>query len=93
MAGRKRTYDDYVYDPKALPPRWKDCPRRGTIICDLFLPFKTPLDEKFDEKLEHEFFHPHMVLTQQNRIGLWIDLTKTSRFYDKKLGSCFLFHL
>ena len=86
MADRKRRLDDFVYDPTALPPRWKDCPRRGTIICDLFFPFKTPLDEKFDDKLEpHECFHPHMVLTQQNRIGLWIDLTKTSRFYDYKL--------
>ena len=49
-----------------------------------FLAFKTPLDERYDEQVavEHRF-SPGMLFqamkTYKVKIGLWIDLTKTSR--------------
>lgn len=55
-----------------------------------FLPFKTPLDDKFNNQLnESERFTPQMLIRSQKspdpKIGLWIDLTKTNRYYDKKI--------
>ena len=32
----------------SLPPRWLHCPRKGEPILNIFLPFKTPLDDKFE---------------------------------------------
>jgi mRNA-capping enzyme len=64
---------------------------------DKFLAFKTPLDEKFNEQvpIQHRFT-PDMVFqsvknmtpsakhNERPRIGLWIDLTNTKRFYDSE---------
>lgn len=77
-----------------LPPRWRKCPRKGTLIdvglSGKFLPFKTPLDDKFNRELKPtELFTPQMLIKSQKdanqRIGLWIDLTKTNRYYDKRM--------
>ena len=74
-----------------LPQHWTRCPRKATaIIEDKFLAFKTPLDTRYDQSMSEEFFfHPEMVLAsvkaQKRKIGLWIDLTNTSRFYDKEI--------
>lgn len=76
------------------PPRWLNCPRRGSIIHDLFVPFKTPLDSRYDSVVPPEKrFPPSWFISacrdtrndrnEPIRIGLWIDLTYTSRFYDK----------
>jgi len=74
-----------------LPPRWLKCPRKSVeLIGNRFLAFKTPLDEKFDDQIpvEHRF-SPEMLFQSMRaykvKIGLWIDLTNTNRFYDKKL--------
>ncbi|XP_074655998.1 mRNA-capping enzyme-like [Tubulanus polymorphus] len=31
-----------------IPPRWLNCPRKGSIINNKFLPFKTLLDGRYD---------------------------------------------
>ena len=58
--------------------------RKGGLVTDLFLPFKTPLDHKFNGVLDglHQF-PPESILDYGFKFGLWVDLTKTSRFYDK----------
>ena len=53
-----------------------------------FLPFKTPLDSRYDLQIpEGDRFHIKMladsVAAKQLKMGLVIDLTKTNRFYDK----------
>ncbi|VDN12616.1 unnamed protein product [Dibothriocephalus latus] len=44
-----------------LPPRWVKCPRVGSMLLDLFIPCKTPLDSKFSQIIEPEdssrFYH------------------------------------
>ncbi|VDP94452.1 unnamed protein product [Trichobilharzia regenti] len=60
-----------------LPPRWLKCPRMGDMILDIFIPFKTPLDNKFDHFIDPEdIFH--------YKLGLIIDLTKSRRFYNRR---------
>ncbi|KFD51829.1 hypothetical protein M514_07356 [Trichuris suis] len=71
------------------PQRWLRCPRKGKVISGIFLPFKTPLSHKYDKVVpEENRFYPSMVLKADDlggkKIGLWIDLTNTRRFYDKK---------
>ncbi|CAK9292655.1 unnamed protein product [Gordionus sp. m RMFG-2023] len=75
---------EYILNP---PPRWINCPRKGQIIADKFLPFKTPLDKSYNNVIpEINRFPPDMVfrpLKSLNRkIGLWVDLTNTNRFYN-----------
>ena len=72
------------------PPRWLRCPRKGALIADKFFPFKVPLKQEYDDQIaEEHIFHPEMVfdfakaLGKKKKIGLWIDLTKTERYYDK----------
>ncbi|KJH53399.1 mRNA capping enzyme, catalytic domain protein [Dictyocaulus viviparus] len=69
-----------------VPDRWMHCPKVGKIVDGLFLPFKTPLcalyDAQIEKKLrfypEHVFNHPSV---KGRKLGLWIDLTKTDRYY------------
>lgn len=73
-----------------LPSRWKNCPRFGEVVADIFLPFKTPLDERYISQLSPScYFTPSMILSfikqSQINIGLWIDLTYTERFYSKEV--------
>ncbi|XP_064481228.1 mRNA-capping enzyme-like isoform X1 [Ornithodoros turicata] len=71
------------------PPRWLNCPRKGSVIAEKFLPFKTPLSSVYDSQVpEASRFPPSMLVAAIARyklkMGLWIDLTNTSRFYDKE---------
>ena len=74
-----------------LPPRWLKCPRKSaSLIGNRFLAFKTPLDNKFDGQIPVEDrFTPDMLFQLMKdlkvKIGLWIDLTNTERFYNKQL--------
>ncbi|XP_071450546.1 mRNA-capping enzyme [Hetaerina americana] len=76
--------------PGPIPPRWLHCPRKASqLIGEKFLPFKTPLSKKYDDQVPEEFrFPPKMLFNSMKsykvKIGLWIDLTFTSRFYDKQ---------
>uniref|UniRef100_A0A5S6QUV6 mRNA-capping enzyme n=2 Tax=Trichuris muris TaxID=70415 RepID=A0A5S6QUV6_TRIMR len=71
------------------PRRWMHCPRKGKVVSGLFLPFKTPLSSRYDDMVpESNRFYPSMVLEGgepgEKEVGLWIDLTNTTRFYNKK---------
>ena len=67
------------------PPGWLKCPRKSTeLIGGKFLAFKTPLSTRFDDQVPPEYrFTPSMLFSTMKsykvKIGLWIDLTKTSR--------------
>lgn len=75
--------------PGAIPDRWLYCPRKSeTLIVDKFLAFKTPLKDDYDSQMPIECcFSPDMIFqimkTYKVKIGLWIDLTNTNRFYDR----------
>ncbi|EDW65142.1 mRNA-capping enzyme [Drosophila virilis] len=72
-----------------LPNRWLYCPRKSDIIiAERFLAFKTPLNQSFQDKMPIECtFRPEMLFdyckTLKLKLGLWIDLTNTKRFYDR----------
>ncbi|XP_050415572.1 mRNA-capping enzyme [Patella vulgata] len=73
-----------------IPPRWLNCPRKGQIIEDTFIPFKTPLSEKYSDQIPDEcIFNVDMLFNSvkiyKKKIGLFIDLTNTTRFYDSNL--------
>lgn len=72
-----------------IPKRWLHCPRKGTVVGDVFLPFKTPLDERYSGEVpDANLFSPQMVLDYNygnRKIGLWINLTFTDRFYDSNI--------
>lgn len=76
--------------PGPIPPRWLNCPRKSnTLVASRFLVFKTPLDERYNDQVAAEYrFPPSMLFSSMKqykvKIGLWIDLTNTSRFYDKR---------
>lgn len=76
-------------DKKSLPNYWLQCPRKSSsIIANKFIVLKTPLSHKFDDQVPAQLrFPPKMILdlykAKKLKIGLWIDLTNTSRFYDK----------
>ncbi|XP_076223556.1 mRNA-capping enzyme-like [Nomia melanderi] len=73
-----------------IPPRWLHCPRKAIrLIQNKFLAFKTPLSSAFDSQVPEECrFTVDMLFaslkSQKLKMGLWIDLTNTTRFYDKK---------
>ncbi|CAI2314212.1 unnamed protein product [Caenorhabditis sp. 36 PRJEB53466] len=70
-----------------LPDRWLHCPKTGTLVQDLFFPFKTPLCAMYDQQISERRlqFHPADVFSNPNlqgrKLGLWIDLTNTDRYY------------
>ncbi|CAG5056469.1 unnamed protein product [Parnassius apollo] len=76
-------------DPGPIPNRWLKCPRKANgLIAEKFLAFKTPLGPQFNEKVPIENrFTPSILFSNLRdlkiKLGLWIDLTNTSRFYDK----------
>ncbi|UYV62070.1 RNGTT [Cordylochernes scorpioides] len=74
---RKRKHQDFI-----IPPRWLKCPR--------FVPFKTPLDESYNDQVqEAKRFNPEMMLDfYKDSLGLWIDLTNTTRFYNQAVVAC-----
>ncbi|CAL9691834.1 unnamed protein product [Knipowitschia caucasica] len=70
------------------PPRWRNCPRRGQPVAGKFLPMKTMLGPRYDQDVaEENRFHPGMLsnyLKSMNvKMGLLVDLTNTTRFYDR----------
>ncbi|EYC05020.1 hypothetical protein Y032_0084g1735 [Ancylostoma ceylanicum] len=69
-----------------VPDRWMHCPKTGKVVDGLFFPFKTPLCSLYDDQIEKRLrFHPEDVFNHPavrgKKIGLWIDLTKTDRYY------------
>uniref|UniRef100_A0A8C5Q5X0 mRNA-capping enzyme n=1 Tax=Leptobrachium leishanense TaxID=445787 RepID=A0A8C5Q5X0_9ANUR len=71
-----------------IPPRWLNCPRRGQPVAGKFLPLKTMLGPKYDDQVpEENRFHPSMLSNYLKslkvKMGLLIDLTNTTRFYDR----------
>lgn len=77
--------------PGPIPNRWLNCPRKSEkIIADKFIAFKTPLNNKFNDQMPLEcIFSPKMIFdyvkTIKQKLGLWIDLTNTKRFYDREV--------
>nr|CAH7754790.1 unnamed protein product [Callosobruchus chinensis] len=77
-------------NPGPIPPRWLYCPRKSdNLIIGKFMALKTPLSSNFDEQVPPECrFPPKMIFDYSKfkkiNFGLWIDLTNTSRFYDKE---------
>ncbi|XP_035910624.1 mRNA-capping enzyme [Anopheles stephensi] len=75
--------------PGPIPARWLHCPRKSEkLIANHFLAFKTPLKREFESQMPIQCsFTPSMLFDlmkcHKQRIGLWIDLTNTNRFYDK----------
>jgi len=73
-----------------IPPRWLQCPRKATnLIQNKFLAFKTPLSSAYNNQVPEECRFDIDMLYQsvkgnKLKLGLWIDLTNTTRFYDKK---------
>ncbi|XP_048387730.1 mRNA-capping enzyme isoform X1 [Stegostoma tigrinum] len=72
----------------AIPPRWLNCPRRGQPVAGKFLPLKTMLGARYDDQVpEENRFHPSMLSNYLRSLkvnmGLLVDLTNTSRFYDR----------
>uniref|UniRef100_A0A915IW42 Uncharacterized protein n=1 Tax=Romanomermis culicivorax TaxID=13658 RepID=A0A915IW42_ROMCU len=69
------------------PPRWLKCPRHGKVIAGKFIPMKTPLCDVYDDQVPEtcRFYVPMVfnVFKNHGKIGFWIDLTNTDRFYDK----------
>ncbi|XP_044752230.1 mRNA-capping enzyme [Coccinella septempunctata] len=76
--------------PGPVPDRWLHCPRKADqLILNKIMAFKTPLSSRFDEVVPPECrFPPSMLFDicrrKKIKLGLWIDLTNTSRFYDKE---------
>ncbi|KPI98564.1 PREDICTED: mRNA-capping enzyme [Papilio xuthus] len=76
-------------DSGPIPNRWLNCPRKAAgLIAEKFLAFKTPLGPHFNDKVpvENRFTPSILFLNLRDlkiKLGLWIDLTNTSRFYDK----------
>uniref|UniRef100_A0A0N5BNW6 mRNA-capping enzyme n=1 Tax=Strongyloides papillosus TaxID=174720 RepID=A0A0N5BNW6_STREA len=75
-----------------IPDRWLYCPKIGKVISEMFVPFKTPLSSLYDSQIPDSslYFHPQDVFDAKlegapigSRIKLWIDLTKTSRYYSE----------
>lgn len=88
---RKRGLDANSGRAGPIPERWLNCPRKATnLIGGKFIAFKTPLDSKFDSQVSDEYiFHPEMMFTatktMKQKLGLWIDLTNSKRFYDSSI--------
>lgn len=76
--------------PGPIPPRWLSCPRKSdNLVANRFLAFKTPLDKRYDDQIPVENrFPPTMLFNAMKqhkvKIGLWVDLTNTNRFYNSK---------
>lgn len=55
----KRRHDN---DSGPIPKRWLNCPMKcDEFVLNKFVAFKTPLSEKFDEKVHENVFYPSMI--------------------------------
>lgn len=76
--------------PGPVPERWLRCPRKSTsLLINKFVAFKAPLDSRFDDQVPPAYrWSPSMLLdslkSSKMKLGLWIDLTRTDRFYNRK---------
>jgi len=76
--------------PGPVPERWLKCPRKSFNLCqEKFLIFKTPLNERFDSQVSEQYRFPvdfifASMKSYKVTVGLWIDLTNTTRFYSKE---------
>lgn len=74
-------------DPLALPDRWLHCPKIGNVVADVFVPFKTPLDERFSVNIPSDGlrWEPKDVFSlskvRKLEIGAIVDLTNSRRYY------------
>lgn len=74
-------------DHRPLPDRWLNCPKIGSLIANIFVPFKTPLDENYRRHIERKElrWEPSTVLgvceARKIQLGLVIDLTNSTRYY------------
>ncbi|XP_034935674.1 mRNA-capping enzyme-like [Chelonus insularis] len=72
-----------------IPSRWLSCPRKCIgLINNKFLAFKTPLSDEFNDQVSEECrFSVNMLFAslkcQRLKMGLLIDLTNTTRFYNE----------
>ncbi|TRY59184.1 hypothetical protein DNTS_032428, partial [Danionella cerebrum] len=87
LSGGSSSFTGNMSQPGA-PPRWKNCPRRGQPVAGKFLPMKTMLGPRYDDKVpEENRFHPSMLSNYLKslkvKMGLLVDLTNTNRFYDR----------
>ncbi|XP_042011874.1 mRNA-capping enzyme-like isoform X4 [Salvia splendens] len=91
--GYQPSQRDDVYKAKRqrpnsrLPPGWLDCPAYGSEIGGFLIPSKVPLGESFNEEIlpgkrysSKQVVHQQRVLNR--KIGLVIDLTNSSRYYN-----------
>lgn len=76
-------------DTGSVPQRWLHCPRKSNgFIVNKFIAFKTPLSSAYRSQMNlQDLFEPSMLFDYikllNARLGLWIDLTKTTRYYDR----------
>lgn len=55
----KRRHDN---DSGPIPKRWLNCPMKcDEFVLNKFVAFKTPLSEKFDDKVHENVFYPSMI--------------------------------
>ncbi|CAH1987036.1 unnamed protein product [Acanthoscelides obtectus] len=72
-----------------IPDGWLDCPANGEYLVEgKFMALKTPL-EKYNAKFPVQARYPPEEIFKRAahnkvKIGLWIDLTNTTRYYSKK---------
>ncbi|KCV71457.1 hypothetical protein H696_02403 [Fonticula alba] len=85
--------------PPDLPPNWVGCPNVNPVSFTNvqtgktvnFLALKAPLDSNYDSRLRKEdYWTPQMLFAEAEKnnwgtIGLVIDLTKSSRYYDERI--------
>lgn len=79
---------DMSRDPLALPDRWLHCPKIGGLVAEVFVPFKTPLDARFNVNIPGDGLHwePKDVFSlskaRKLEIGAIVDLTNSKRYYN-----------
>ncbi|XP_028402262.1 mRNA-capping enzyme-like [Dendronephthya gigantea] len=72
----------------SVPHEWQNCPEKSNLIADRFLAFKTFLDSRYDAKVPEEnrwqlsMLQDYLARYEQKTLGLVIDLTNTSRYYN-----------
>ncbi|CAH1117442.1 unnamed protein product [Phaedon cochleariae] len=73
-----------------VPDGWIGCPQNGNyLIAGKFMALKTPLCDRFENNLvPGDTYPPNEIFVRAKRnkvrIGLWIDLTNTDRYYKKE---------
>ena len=78
-------------DPWAPPDGWMDAPEQGSLVCDVFVPSKVPLSDRWFARVPPERrYGPAEALaaarvTAGGRpVELVVDLTNSSRYYDPR---------